>query len=128
MVLADPSAIVRAGIKRILADVPEIHVIDECSDSKSAIASIAAHNPDIVIMDFHLASGTAVEILRTFRTTVPRPIGIVYTFDTDACTRAISYAAGADVFYDKSKDMTPLLTMLRKLAAALQQSQELAFR
>jgi DNA-binding NarL/FixJ family response regulator len=127
LVLADGSAIVRAGIKRLLADVPDIHVVEECNDAKAAIAAIAEHRPDLVMMDFRLGAGTAVDVLRECRATaLPRPISIVYTLETDASTRAISYASGADVFYDKSKDMAPLLTMLRKLSAALLASEELA--
>jgi len=126
LVLADGSAIVRAGIKRLLVDVPEMQVVEECNDAKSAIAAIIEHSPDLVMMDFRLGTGTAVDVLRECRLAKPRPIGIVYTLETDASTRAISYASGADIFYDKSKDMGPLLTMLRKLAAALLQSHELA--
>jgi DNA-binding NarL/FixJ family response regulator len=127
MVLADGSAIVRAGIKRLLADIPGIRVVEECNDANAAIAAISEHRPDLVMMDFRLGSGTAVDLLRECRSAaLPRPICIVYTMDTDAATRATCYASGADVFYDKTKKMGPLLTMLRKLAAALLASQELA--
>lgn len=126
MVLADSSAIVRAGIKRLMAGAPEIQIVEECSDADSAIAAIAEYDPEFVMMDFHLDSGTAVEVLRACRSAKPRPIGIVYTLKTDPSTRAISYASGADIFYDKSKEMAPLLTMLRKFAATLLASEELA--
>jgi DNA-binding NarL/FixJ family response regulator len=128
IVLVDGSAIVRAGIKRLLAGVPEIRVVEECNNAKAAISAVSDCRPDLVMMDFRLGDGTAVDVLQECRETKPRPICIVYTLETDASTRAISYAAGADIFYDKSKDMAPLLTMLRKLAAALLASQELAAR
>jgi len=123
MVLADGSAIVRAGIKRLLAAVPEIQLVEECNNADEAIAAIEEHRPDIVMMDFRLGTGTAVDVLRKCRATKPRPVRIVYTLDADANTRAISYASGADVFFDKSRDMAPLLVMLRKMAATLLENQ-----
>ncbi len=128
MVIADGSAMVRAGIKRLVAAMPEIEVVDECSHARSAIETISETRPDLVMMDFHLGAGTAVEVLRHCRARSPRPICIVHTLETDASTRAISYAAGADVFYDKGRDIAPLLTMLRKLAAALLESRATAAR
>jgi DNA-binding NarL/FixJ family response regulator len=128
MVLADGSAIVRAGIKRMLANVPEIQVVEDCTSAQAAIAAILETSPDLVMLDFHLGDGTAVDVLRACRLMRPRPICIVHTLETDASTRAISYASGADVFYEKGRDMAPLLTMLRKLAAALLKSQSEAVR
>ncbi len=128
MVLADGSAIVRAGIKRIMAEVPEIQVVEDCAGAQATIAAIAECQPDIVMVDFHLGDGTAVDVLRACRFMKPRPICIVHTLETDANTRAISYAAGADVFYDKGREMRPLLTMLRKLAAALLNDQAASAR
>jgi len=126
MVLADGSAIVRAGIKRMLTEVPEIQVIEDCTDAQSAIEAIRETHPDLVMLDFRLGTGTAVEVLRACGRMNPRPICIVHTLDADASTRAISYAAGADVFYDKSRDMGPLLAMLQKLAAALLEGEAMA--
>jgi len=118
MVLADSSAIVRAGIRRMLADTPEIEIVQEPADAQSAITAIRDLRPDLVMLDFHLDTGSAVDVLRECRTMTPRPICIVHTQDTKPSIRAISYAAGADVFYDKARDLAPLLSMLRKLAAS----------
>ena len=115
MVLADGSDIVRAGIRRMLADTPQIQIVQEPADAQSAIAAIRELRPDLVMLDFHLGTGSAVDVLRACRAMTPRPICIVHTQDTKPSIRAISYAAGADVFYDKARDMASLLTMLRKL-------------
>jgi len=119
LVLADGSAIVRAGIRRLLIDVPEIEIVEECNDVKTAISAIMETQPDLVMLDFQLGSGSAVEVMQKCRTMHQRPICIVNTLQADSSTRAISYAAGADVFFDKSRDPEPLVTMLRKLACAL---------
>ena len=119
MVIADSSAIVRTGIKRLLAETPEIQVVEECVDAKCAIAAIGDWKPDFVLTDFSLADGSAVDVLRQCSCMRPRPICVVYTAQADASTRAISYAAGADIFYDKRMDAAPLFTMMRKLSVAI---------
>jgi len=123
MILADGSAIMRAGIKRMLSDTHEIEIVDERTDARSTIAAIRELRPDIVMLDFYLAAGTAVEVLQACQTMKPRPLCIVHTEYAEPGIRAISYAAGADVFYDDGRDIAPLLTMMRKLAFALLEPQ-----
>jgi DNA-binding NarL/FixJ family response regulator len=119
LVLVDGSAIVRAGIKRRLAEVPEICLVEECEDVHAAVAAIRTHEPDLVIMDFRMEGGLALDVLQVCRSIRPRPISIVYTLETNPATRAMSYASGADIFFDKSRDMGPLMAMLKQLAATL---------
>jgi DNA-binding NarL/FixJ family response regulator len=126
MVLADPSPVARTGIKRLLAEAPEIHVVEECADEKGLIAAMGDWHPDFVFMDFRLGGGTARDVLQQCTALKPRPVCIVYTAETDANTRAICYSAGADVFYDKRQDIAPLLWMLRKFSAKMLNSQALA--
>ncbi len=126
LVLADTSVIVRSGIQRLLANVPEIQIVKSCNNAQSLIAAIAETQPDIVMLDFDLGDGTAVEVMQRCRRMRPRPICVVNTFDTDAATRAISYGAGADVFFDKRQNAAPLIEMLRKVSATLLESDILA--
>jgi DNA-binding NarL/FixJ family response regulator len=99
--------------------VLQIQIAAECADADATMSAITQHRPDVVIMDFRLGAGTAVDVLRLCAVTSPRPICVVHTLETAASTRAISYAAGADVFYDKGKDLAPLVGMLRKLAGCM---------
>jgi DNA-binding NarL/FixJ family response regulator len=126
LVLADASAIVRAGIRRVLSDAPEIQIIEERTDAPGTIAAIRDLRPDVVLLDFHLESGSAVEVLRACHAVRPRPICIVHAQHMEPCLRAISYAAGADVFYDKGRGIAPLVSLLRKMAVAGQRKQAYA--
>jgi len=128
MVIADSSPIVRTGIKRLLAEAPEIRVVEECVDDKCVIAAMGDWRPDFVLMDFRLGDGTAVDVLQQCTALRPRPVCIVYTADTDPDTRAICYAAGADAFYDKRDHLAPLIKMLRKFSARLLMGQAMAVR
>jgi len=73
VVLADDHALVRAGIHALLEELPEVEVVGEAADASSVLALLAAHNPDVLLLDVSMPgqSGLAIlpEALRTSPTT-----------------------------------------------------------
>ncbi|MCU6479250.1 DNA-binding NarL/FixJ family response regulator [Arthrobacter silviterrae] len=55
VVVVDDHAIFRSGLKADLA--PDIHVLAEAATVEEAIAAVAAHTPDVVLLDVHLPGG-----------------------------------------------------------------------
>lgn len=51
VLLADDHNLVRAGIRALLEDVPEIQVVGEASNGREVLGAIRAHSPDVVLMD-----------------------------------------------------------------------------
>ena len=51
VLLADDHALVRAGIRALLAALPAIEVVGEVADGREALRSIATAQPHIVLMD-----------------------------------------------------------------------------
>ncbi|WP_053616223.1 response regulator transcription factor [Nocardiopsis sp. NRRL B-16309] len=81
VLLADDEAMIRAGVRAILASDPEIEVVAEAADGREAVDLALSHRPDVVLMDIRmprldglaaaaeihrLATGTAVVMLTTF--------------------------------------------------------------
>ncbi len=58
VVLVDDQALIRAGLRGILADAG-IRVIGEAADGRSAFAVIRGSRPDVVLMDLRMRSSTA---------------------------------------------------------------------
>lgn len=54
VLLVDDHAILRAGLKALLATYPDIEVVGEASDGAEAIQQVKAHKPDIVLMDISM--------------------------------------------------------------------------
>jgi len=64
IVLVDDSALVRQGIKTVLiaeAPQPPIQVIGEASNVASAITTVDALKPDIVLLDIRLPDGSGFD-------------------------------------------------------------------
>jgi DNA-binding NarL/FixJ family response regulator len=51
IVLADDHTLVRAGLRSLLEDLPDVQVVAECSDGREAVAAVAQHEPDIAVLD-----------------------------------------------------------------------------
>ena len=51
VVLADDHAVVRKGIRAVLASLPGVEVVAEAGDGREALALIEKHRPDIAVLD-----------------------------------------------------------------------------
>ncbi len=51
IVLADDHAVVRKGIRAVLASLPGVDVVAEASDGREALALIEKHRPDLAVLD-----------------------------------------------------------------------------
>jgi DNA-binding NarL/FixJ family response regulator len=54
VLLADDDPLVRAGLRTILSAADDLRVVGEAGDGAEAIAAVAAHRPDVVLMDVRM--------------------------------------------------------------------------
>ncbi|MBI0380765.1 response regulator transcription factor, partial [Streptomyces albiflaviniger] len=54
VLLVDDDAIVRAGLRLMLGGAPDIEVVAEAADGAEVPALVAAHRPDVVLMDIRM--------------------------------------------------------------------------
>jgi len=54
VVLADDQALVRSGLRALLANSDDIQVVGEASDGREAVAVVARTQPDVVLMDIRM--------------------------------------------------------------------------
>ncbi len=69
VVLVDDHRLFRAGVRAELGN--GIEVVGEAEDVATAVASIAATVPDVVLLDVHLPGGGGVEVLRQVLPALP---------------------------------------------------------
>ncbi|OFW31957.1 MAG: DNA-binding response regulator [Acidobacteria bacterium RIFCSPLOWO2_12_FULL_65_11] len=61
ILLADDHALVRAGIRALLAQMPDVEVVGEAGDGPEALALVKAHRPDVLLMDIAMAGMSGLE-------------------------------------------------------------------
>ena len=69
VVLVDDHAMFRSGVRGELAGSALVDVVGEAGDVDSAVAAVAEHRPDVVLLDVHLPGGGGAIVMK--RSTVP---------------------------------------------------------
>jgi DNA-binding NarL/FixJ family response regulator len=100
-----------------------------CSaDAQTAIADLVALQPDLILIDIGLASGTGFDVLKTLqeRRLVPGATKVVLSNYANAEYQNLCFRLGADRFFDKSSDTMQALGLINTLAAEKRSSGALA--
>lgn len=66
VVIVDDHAMFRSGVRSELAGAGagQVEVLAEAADVDQAVAAIAEHQPEVVLLDVHLPGGGGVEVMR----------------------------------------------------------------
>ncbi|MFC4057616.1 response regulator [Planomonospora corallina] len=116
VLLADDEAMIRAGVRAILAADPEIEVVAEAGDGREAVEGALAHRPDVVLLDIRMPRLDGLAALAELRRAVPgTAVLMLTTFGEDGYI-ARALAEGAAGFLLKSGDPRELLAGIRAAA------------
>ena len=91
-----------------------------CSaDAQTAISDLFVLQPDLILIDISLASGSGFEVLETLQehSLVPEAVKVVLTNHADTEYRNLSRRLGADRFFDKSSETWQAVALIHGLAA-----------
>jgi DNA-binding NarL/FixJ family response regulator len=84
VLLVDDDALVRSGLRMMLAGAPQIEVVGEADDGRGVLAAIDQHRPDVVLMDIRMPLLDGIEATRLVRSQPSPPAVVVLTtFDAD---------------------------------------------
>ena len=84
LLLVDDQPVVRAGAARILGPDDGFEVVAECDDGDQVVSPVAAHRPDLVLMDVRMHRMDGVTAMRLLETAVDAPPVLMFTtFDGD---------------------------------------------
>jgi len=73
VLVVDDHAMFRSGVRAELAQQAGVEVVGEAADVDSAVAAVAAQQPDVVLLDVHLPGGGGVEVMRRAPSVEGRP-------------------------------------------------------
>ena len=84
VLLVDDDALVRSGLRMMLAGAPQIEVVGEADDGRGVLGAVDKHHPDVVLMDIRMPQLDGIEATRLLRAQPAAPEVIVLTtFDAD---------------------------------------------
>jgi DNA-binding NarL/FixJ family response regulator len=115
VLLADDHAIVREGLKRILAETSEFTVVGEAASSPEALAELQAHRPDVVILDISMPGRGPVETLHEIKRLAPKARVLFLSMHPESQYAARLFSEGADGYLSKESAPELLVEALRKI-------------
>ena len=115
LIIVDDQALIRTGLIRILSPTDGFEVVAECADGEAAIAAVADHEADAVLMDIRMRGMDGIEATRAIRDADGPPVLILTTFDDDE-TLAAALDAGAAGFALKESPAEDLIRAVEIVA------------
>lgn len=115
ILIVDDHAVVREGLKQILADTHDMEVAGEAGTGKSAVSMAANSHFDLVLLDIALPDTTGLDVLKElYREDKDRPILMLSMYPEEQyAIRAIK--AGARGYLTKESAPAELLLAIRKV-------------
>ncbi|MGH8986971.1 MAG: response regulator, partial [Acidimicrobiales bacterium] len=103
VLLVDDDALVRAGLQMMLAGAPQVEVVGEADDGRSAVAATTRYHPDVVLMDIRMPLVDGIAATRLLRSE-PRPPAVIVltTFDADELVLRALQAGAAGFLLKKT--------------------------
>jgi DNA-binding NarL/FixJ family response regulator len=112
VVVADDHPVFREGLVVVLADLDDVEVVAEAADGDAAIAAVAEHAPDVVVMDLQMPGVGGIEATRRIVAEHPDVAVLVLTMSADDDSVYAALRAGARGFLLKDADKADLARAL----------------
>ena len=117
ILIVDDHAVVRIGLKTVLANATGFRVVGEAGTVTDAIGLAVQARPDVVLMDVRLPDGSGVEACRRIKADNPDTRVVMLTSYQDEEAIVGSVMAGASGYLLKQADAERLIQAIRDAAA-----------
>jgi len=117
VVVADDQTVVRDGLVTLLRLLPGIDVVAAAADGQEAVELVAAHKPDVLLVDLRMPRCDGVEATRRVRAEYPGTEVVVLTTYSDDDSVLAALRAGARGFLTKDADAESIGRALHAAAA-----------
>lgn len=117
VLIVDDHDLVRAGIIRLLEDIPDIKVVGECASGEEAITRCQNLQPNIVLMDLHMPGIGGMEaakrIIEKYKNT--RVMILTATSETPMSKHVLKF--GVYGYLTKGCDVDEMVSALKQVHA-----------
>ncbi len=117
VLVADDHAIIRDGLRKILADTSDLVVAGEAANGNAALQAVRERDWSLVILDISMPGRNGLELIKLIRQERPRLPILIFSMHHEEQYAVRAIRAGASGYLSKESDMDLLLPALRKLVA-----------
>jgi len=116
VLLADDHALVRAGLRALLNDLPGVEVVAETGDGREALRLVCERKPDVAMIDISMPGLNGLDVAARIAHDRPATRVIIVSMHGDDETVRRALTAGAAGYLLKNSDRAELEMALRTVA------------
>lgn len=115
VLIADDHAIVREGLKQILAEIPDIIVAGEEKDGLEVVEKIQSGNYDVLVLDISMPGKSGFDILSDIKTLNLKIPVLILSMHSEEQYAVRLLKSGASGYLSKDRAPEELVTAIRML-------------
>ena len=117
ILIADDHDILRAGLRHILAESPDIEVAAEATTGSEAIAQLRKELCDVLVLDLTMPGRNGIELIKQIRSDFPRLPLLILSMHKEDIYAVRALKAGANGYLCKDNAEAFLAEAIRKVHA-----------
>jgi DNA-binding NarL/FixJ family response regulator len=114
ILLVDDHAVVRAGVRRLLATEPDVSIF-EAACAADALDLFRREHPDLVILDLNLTGSSGLELLRRLLQSDKAARVLILSMHSEPIYAARALEAGAKGYVSKSAGAEEFVSAVRQV-------------
>ncbi len=114
LLIADDHPIVREGLKRIIAECPDMDLVGEAVDGGEALAKCAEHNVDVLLLDVSMPGPGFLETMRRLKDEQPEIRVLVLSVHSEDQYAVRALRLGASGYLTKDHSPNELAGAIRR--------------
>jgi two-component system, NarL family, invasion response regulator UvrY len=115
VLVGDDHAILRKGIKQILAEIPSISTVDEATNGQEVLALTARKLYDLVLLDISMPGRSGLDVLKQLRADRPRLPVLILSMHPEEQYALRALKAGASGYLTKESAPDELIAAVQKI-------------
>jgi two-component system response regulator NreC len=116
VLLADDHAVLRAGLKMLLENQPDIIIIGEAGDGATALRLASNLKPDVLLLDISMPDMDGLEVLKAARREIPACRILLLTMHEEEAILRKGLQAGASGYVLKKAAESELISAIRAVS------------
>jgi DNA-binding NarL/FixJ family response regulator len=116
VLVADDHAIIRDGLRKILADTDDLVVAGEATNGNAAIEKVRERDWDLVVLDLTMPGRNGLDLIRQIKAERPKLPILVFSMHQEEQYAVRAMRSGASGYLSKQSDGDLLISAMRKVA------------
>ena len=116
VLLADDHAIIRDGLKKLLADVEGLEVAGEAADGQRLLELVRARPWDVLVLDISMPGRSGIELIKMIKSERPGLPILVFSMHLEEQYALRAIRAGASGYLSKGGNSEDIVPAIRKVA------------